>query len=450
MYLKVLKEKIQGWLIGVRMAVLKRSETSKFSITQSDILNATKFAGSIEGSMENFLATGNIRSPSGLGLMQDKGLTIVAENINRMRFMSHFKAVHRGSFFQEMRTTEPRQLLPDAWGFICPVHTPDGAPCGLLNHLSLNCIVTDIPDPKAVKNIPLVLASLGMDSITSMMVDQTVKDHYVVQLDGAIIGYLYKPFAPDLVRQLRIYKAEGVKVPYMLEIVMVPFKESAAQFPGLFLFTGPARMMRPLYNLQAGKIEFVGTFEQVYMDICVVPSERYEGVTTHMEITKTSFMSNLAHLIPMPDCNQSPRNMYQCQMGKQTMGTPCHNWSLQAETKLYRLQTPGSPLFRPVHHDNINMDDFAMGTNAIVAVISYTVSISFLLKCFSDILEPARSVLSFLWQAGILLSIRFSYRVYSCVNLEVLLGNQQINFHFVSKMYFNFHAVLILMSFLIN
>lgn len=40
----------------------------------------------------------------------------MAENINRMRYMSHFKAIHRGSFFVEMRTTEARQLLPDAWG----------------------------------------------------------------------------------------------------------------------------------------------------------------------------------------------------------------------------------------------------------------------------------------------------------------------------------------------
>lgn len=55
-----------------------------------------------------------------------------------------------------------------------------------------------------------------------------------------------------------------------------------------------------------------------------------------MELSKTAFLSNLAQLIPMPDCNQSPRNMYQCQMGKQTMGTPCHNWELQSETKLYR------------------------------------------------------------------------------------------------------------------
>lgn len=84
-----------------------------------EMLAAMKFSGTFEAQMENFLSTGNLRSPSGLGLMQDKGLTIVAENINRMRYMSHFKAIHRGAFFQEMRTTEARQLLPDAWGK-CP------------------------------------------------------------------------------------------------------------------------------------------------------------------------------------------------------------------------------------------------------------------------------------------------------------------------------------------
>ena len=60
-------------------------------------------------------------------------------------------------------------------------------------------------------------------------------------------------------------------------------------------------------------------------------------------------------------------------MGKQTMGTPCLTWQQQSENKLYRLQYPATPLFRPVHYDNINLDEFAMGTNAILAVISYTV-----------------------------------------------------------------------------
>ena len=34
------------------------------------------------------------------------------------------------------RKATVRKLLPDSWGFMCPVHTPDGSPCGLLNHLA--------------------------------------------------------------------------------------------------------------------------------------------------------------------------------------------------------------------------------------------------------------------------------------------------------------------------
>ena len=98
---------------------------------------------------------------------------------------------------------------------------------------------------------------------------------------------------------------------------------------------------------------------------------------THMELNKTSFLSNLARTIPLPDFNQSPRNMYQCQMGKQTMATPTHTWHLNSESKMYRLQTPTSPLFRPYHYDAIDLDQYAMGTNAIVAVISYTGNYAF-------------------------------------------------------------------------
>ena len=86
------------------------------------------------------------------------GLTIMAENINRMRYMSHFRAIHRGSFFQEMRTTEVRALLPDAWGFVCPVHTPDGAPCGLLNHLTMSVHITT--EPENATRIPQVRGHL--------------------------------------------------------------------------------------------------------------------------------------------------------------------------------------------------------------------------------------------------------------------------------------------------
>lgn len=57
-------------------------------------------------------------------------------------------------------------------------------------------------------------------------------------------------------------------------------------------------------------------------------------------------LSILAGLTPFSDYNQSPRNMYQCQMAKQTMGTASHNGSYRADNKAYRLMTPQLPIVR--------------------------------------------------------------------------------------------------------
>ena len=49
---------------------------------------------------------------------------------------------------------------------------------------------------------------------------------------------------------------------------------------------------------------------------------------THSEFHSSAMLSVVASLTPYSDYNQSPRNMYQCQMGKQTMGTPAQVCSL--------------------------------------------------------------------------------------------------------------------------
>ena len=86
-------------------------------------------------------------------------------------------------------------------------------------------------------------------------------------------------------------------------------------------------------------------------------------------------MSVVANMTPFSEYNQSPRNMYQCQMGKQTMGTPCHSIQNRADNKLYRINFPQSPILKTKTYDHYRFDDYPLGTNAIVAVISYSVNI---------------------------------------------------------------------------
>lgn len=54
------------------------------------------------------------------------------------------------------------------------------------------------------------------------------------------------------------------------------------------------------------------------------------------------------------------------------MGFPLLTYQDRSDNKLYRLQTPQSPLVRPCMYDHYDMDNYPIGTNAIVAVISYT------------------------------------------------------------------------------
>ncbi|KAK2465955.1 hypothetical protein APHAL10511_001596 [Amanita phalloides] len=371
LYGMIIKERLEELLNQIRNTItndVKSGVNVDFHENRYFTKAISKMNFDIGARLQNFLATGNLVTPTGLDLQQASGFAIVAEKLNWLRYISHFRSIHRGAFFAELKTTTVRKLLPEAWGFLCPVHTPDGAPCGLLNHLSRTCRI--VTTPLSVAHIPALLAVHGMTQAFAAKIDG--RANLCVQLDGRVIGWARPVVAAALASSLRIWKTEGTHdIPIDLEIGLVSEQEGG-QYPGLYLFSSRARMMRPVKYLPNGKDDQVGSFEQVYMNIAITPEEIEQNVSTHVEHDPTNFLSILANLTPFSDFNQSPRNIYQCQMGKQTMGTPSTALQHRTDNKLYCLQTGQSPVVRPSLHDTYAMDAFPNGTNAVVAVISYT------------------------------------------------------------------------------
>lgn len=374
LYGQILKERLEELLaVGLRASLrdyLRRKPSNNFTSQEfaKDFPAAIfrRVTENIGQLLEYFLSTGNLQSPSGLDLQQVSGFTVVAEKLNFLRFISHFRMVHRGSFFAQLKTTTVRKLLPESWGFLCPVHTPDGSPCGLLNHMAHKCkIMTDSVD---ASSIPQLAVELGVVGSSSASTDESVP----VLLDGRIIGWCTPQESKRIADTLRFWKVDGThNVPKQLEIGYVP-PSNGGSYPGIFMSSSPARMVRPVKYLPLEKEDYVGPYEQPYMSIACVDQEIVSGESTHVEFDPTNILSILANMTPFSDFNQSPRNMYQCQMGKQTMGTPGAAIRYRTDNKMYRLQTGQTPIVRAPLHNAYGFDNFPNGTNAVVAVISYT------------------------------------------------------------------------------
>jgi DNA-directed RNA polymerase I subunit RPA2 len=214
-----------------------------------------------------------------------------------------------------------------------------------------------------------------------------------VQLDGVLLGRVPEKLARSLVDQLRYFKVvengdprlENTRtdwvVPPSMEIDAV-LDYSDKCFPGIRLYTEAGRMVRPVRYLLPEALrkasqdtefmEMLGPCEQTNMEIAVAEDDFRVGETTHMEYAPEAILSMIAGMTPFSDFNQSPRNMYQCQMGKQTMGTPCHSFQHRTDNKMYRIQNPQRPLVYNDPYSEYAMNEYPMGTNAVVAVISYT------------------------------------------------------------------------------
>ena len=346
----------------------------------------------IENGLKRALATGDF------GIKQTSSNKVgVAQVLNRLTYiasLSHLRRVNT-PIDKSGKLIPPRKLHNTSWGFLCPAETPEGHSVGVVKNLSYLTHVT-IPSNSASLYDYTEEHIHSFDDLSKEGLHGGVK----VFINGCWLGNAKDALA--LYKSLKEKKHKGIINIYTSITFDIKHKE-------IRVCNEAGRLTRPvlrvkdnypvlakshikrlrnkdivwddlLTDMKLGDavIEYIDPAEQNLSMIAMKPSElSQDGASkvykyTHCEIHPSTIFGILASCIPFPEHNQSPRNTYQCAMGKQAMGMYVTNYDLRMDKTAYVLSYPMRPLVDTRIMNLIELNKVPSGCQVIVAIMTHS------------------------------------------------------------------------------